>query len=468
MSAEANSQFDAAENSAHERHEMASGEAASLRNRRRARRPRLPRWLGGAVLAILSLAAVASVYLWWDRSRIYVSTDNAYVVGNITPASAEIGGDVVALYTDDNRLVQAGSPLAQLDPVPYQIAVEQARADLSQTQADARAADLTVGLTLEDRSSLHQGAQAKVSEYEHLLRSARLDMTNKQQLLEKDRRVLDALKAQEPGAHAMLQNAQAYQERFSRLADRGQVAIQAHEDKEAAYQDSKAKLESLQSSIAAAERQMEADRILLDEAEVKIQQSSQALEQTKAALGQAHASLIQPQIATATAESQKNKVAQAEAKLHQARLLLGYTLVRATQCGIVSRRTLQLGQAIAARQPFLSIVPLDPHNVWVVANLREDQMIRVRVGQPATIHVDAIPDPTFTGYVESVAGGTGSVFSLFPPDNATGNFTRVVQRLPVRLRFDDRQEWTNRIRPGMSVVVTIDTSGPVRQDSQEW
>lgn len=120
-----------------------------------------------------------------------------------------------------------------------------------------------------------------------------------------------------------------------------------------------------------------------------------------------------------------------------------------------------------ANKPFLSITPLDPDNVWIVANLREEQMARVRVGQPATISVDGTPERTFQGWVESVAGGTGAVFSLFPPDNATGNFVRVVQRLPVRIRVRD-EEYEKRIRPGMSTRITIDTTRYVRASNQEW
>jgi len=177
---------------------------------------------------------------------------------------------------------------------------------------------------------------------------------------------------------------------------------------------------------------------------------------------------LRPNVATATALALRNKAAQAEEKLRLARLDLSNTLIRAPQAGIISRRTIQLGQTVEARRPFLSIVPLDLDNVWVVANLREDQMKRVRVGQPAVIRIDAIPERSFAGWVESVSGGTGSVFSLFPADNATGNFTRIVQRLPVRIRFTDKENYQNRIRPGMSAVVTIDTTRFVRQSVQEW
>jgi membrane fusion protein (multidrug efflux system) len=446
----------------------AHGSPSSRRFLRRLRPQLSRRALGGLTLALLLASVAAGVYLWWQRSRVYVWTDNAYVVGNITPVGAEVGGTVVALYTDDNVVVQAGDPLAQLDPVPYQIAVDQAAADLAQTRADAQAAQLNVRLSQENQAALLQGAEAKVAEYEEVLRLSRLDVDNRRQLLARSREARDALKAQVPGLEALAQNALEYRDRFQALYTQRAVSGQERDNKAAAYQDAKAKLDALGGNIAAAERQVDADRVALESAEVKVKQTEKLLAQTRATLGQAQATQLQPKVAAATAEAQANKVGLAEARLGQARLQLGYTLVRAPQAGIVSRRTIQLGQTLTARQPFLSIVPLDLKNVWVVANLREDQMDRVRLGQPVTVRIDGIPERHFAGYVESVAGGTGAVFSLFPPDNATGNFTRVVQRLPVRIRFTETENWYNRIRPGMSAEVTIDTTQAARQGGPQW
>ena len=183
---------------------------------------------------------------------------------------------------------------------------------------------------------------------------------------------------------------------------------------------------------------------------------------------EAEAAQLEPQVEEYTAIALQNKAEQAAAKLRLARLNLSNTLIRAPIPGIISRRTIQLGQTVEARRPFLSIVPLDLDNVWVVANFREEQMARVRVGQRAQLRVDGIPERTFAGWVESVAGGTGSVFSLFPPDNATGNFVRIVQRLSVRVRFQEPANYQNRIRPGMSARIVIDTMDFVRQSGQHW
>jgi membrane fusion protein (multidrug efflux system) len=177
---------------------------------------------------------------------------------------------------------------------------------------------------------------------------------------------------------------------------------------------------------------------------------------------------LQPDIATAQLEALKSRVIQAEAALRTAQLNLSHCLIRAPQGGIVSRRTIQLGETLAAKQQFLSIVPLDFENVWVVANLREDQMDRVQAGNPAVITLDGIAEKSFQGWVESTSGGTGSVFSLFPPDNATGNFVRVVQRLPVRIRFAEQENYQNRIRPGMSATVHINDRIVVRRSDRVW
>src|SRR5262249_53831800 len=182
----------------------------------------------------------------------------------------------------------------------------------------------------------------------------------------------------------------------------------------------------------------------------RLEQSRQALNSADAAVVQAQAAQLQPDIATAQLEALKSRVNQGEAALRTAQLDLSHCLIRAPQGGIVSRRTIQLGETLTAKQPFLSIVPLDFDNVWVVANLREDQMDRVQAGNPALIPLAGPPEKAFRGGVEGASGGPGFVFSLSPPDTAPGIFARVVQRLPVRIRFGGGENSQNRIRPGMS------------------
>ncbi len=423
-------------------------------------------------LRLLLLAAVVAVcgqmlYAWWiTRTDAY--TDNAYVVGNITPISSFVTGQVVALFVDDNMIVQPGDPIAQINPVDFQIAVDQALADYQQAGHAADAADATTHYTTDDRKAMLTAAEAKRAEAEQKVRAATVAVQTHTRLHEKEKEVLAALNAQMPGLVALQRNAQYYYERFQSLAKTGDVPGQEFDNREAAYRAAVAKVESLNSDVKGAERQVLASELLLQEAEVHLEESKRALENTDATVSRAEAEQVQLVVAADTALALRNQQALAEAKLRQARLDLSNTLIRAPRAGVVSRRTIQVGKTLEAHDPFLSIVPLDFDNVWIVANMRENQMPNIRVGQPVKITVDAIADQTFDGWVESVAGGSGAVFSLFPPDNATGNFVRVVQRLPVRIRFAHKENLENRVRPGMSTRVTIDTTRYVRKGAHEW
>jgi membrane fusion protein (multidrug efflux system) len=419
-------------------------------------------------LFLIVLASTVGGAYWWWESRREVYTDNAYVAGNITPISSYVTGQVVALFVDDNMIVQPGDPIAQIDPVPLQIEVDEALADYQQARRAAKAANFTARYTTDDRKSFLEGAQAKRDEAGQAAKAAEEAVRTQQELLEKDKQLLASLKDELPGLIALRDNAKYYFDRFSSLVRSGDIPGQQGDDREAAYRDAQARLNSLSSKIVAAQRQVLASESLLQETRIRFQQSREGLSNTVAMVGQAQASQsFEPEAAKDTAGSVGYKEGLAEARLRLLKRRLSNTLIRAPQAGIISRRTIQLGQTIEANKPFLSITPLDPNNVWIIANLREEMMARVRVGQPATITVDGIPERTFQGWVESVAGGTGAVFSLFPPDNATGNFVRVVQRLPVRIRFRE-EEYEKRIRPGMSTRVTVDTTRYERASNQEW
>ncbi|AMV41031.1 HlyD family secretion protein [Planctomyces sp. SH-PL62] len=431
--------------------------------------PRL--WASGRsrlLLLMTTLSFGGAASYWWWNTRTDVYTDNAYVVCNITPIASNVTGQVVALFVDDNMIVQPGDPIAQINPVEFQIAVDQALAGYYQAGHAAEAAEVTTDFTTDDRKSLLVAAQAKRAESEQMVEAARVAVQTHTRLHEKEKEVLAALEAQMPGLEAMRRNAQYYYERFKSLAESGDIPGQEFDNRDAAYRAAVAKVESLHSDIKGAERQVLASELELQEARVRLEQSRKALANTDATVGRAQAEQMQLTVAADTALALRNEQALAEAKLRQAKLDLSNTLIRAPRAGVIGRRTIQVGKTVEANKPFLSIVPLDFDNLWIVANLRENQMPDVRVGQPVKIAVDAVSDRTFDGWVESVAGGSGAAFSLFPPDNATGNFVRVVQRLPVRIRFAHEQNVENRIRPGMSTRVTIDTTRYVRKGAHEW
>jgi membrane fusion protein (multidrug efflux system) len=417
---------------------------------------------------VVVLAGLAGGVYWWWSTKTVVYTDNAYVVGNITPIASNVSGQVVALFVDDNMIVQPGDPIAQINPVEFQIAVDHALSDYQEAGHAADAADVTTRYTAGDREAMLTAARAAQAEAEQAVSAAGVAVETHTRLHEKEKEVLGALQAQLPGLVAMERNAEYYYKRFRSLAGSGDVPVQEFDNRDAAYRDAIAKVKSLEGSIKGAERQVLASELELKEAKVRREQSRKALGNAEARVSRAQAEQLQPAVATATALARRKEQEVAAAKLRRAKIDLSNTLIRAPRAGVISRRTIQVGKMLAAGEPFLSIVPLDFNNVWIVANLRENQMPNVRVGQAVKITVDAIAGTAFNGWVESVAGGSGAVFSLFPPDNATGNFVRVVQRLPVRIRFSEKENDRNRIRPGMSTRITIDTERYVRLGSEFW
>ena len=416
-----------------------------------------------AIAIAALIGAGIAVVLWWVARDI--STENAYVVGNVTPISAEVTGNVVALFADDNMLVKAGEPLLQIDPVPYQLSVEEARADYRKALKELEAAAITVRLTDQDRKSGFDSAQARMREQEEGLKASELEASARESIHNKEKETLLASRAEEPGLIALERNARDYFERYDSLAKSGDIPIQDRDNKEATWKDALARLNNLKSRIAALESQVMASDLDRRQALVRVEKQKRAVSDSQAMVGRAQAGLLQPDIAEADRSALQRRVDLSRAKLQQARLRLANTLVRAPMAGIVSKRTAQLGQTLTSGQPFLSITPLDLDNVWVVANLREDQLARTKVGQQVMVTVDAIPGMEFPCWVESLSGGTGAAFSLFPPDNATGNFTRIVQRLPVRLRFQAKENYQDRIRPGMSCKIKIDPDVTVREAS---
>jgi membrane fusion protein (multidrug efflux system) len=415
-------------------------------------------------IAIGALIGAGITGVWWWVARD-ISTENAYVVGNVTPISAEVTGNVVALFADDNMLVKAGEPLLQIDPVPYQLSVEEARADYRKALKELEAAAITVRLTDQDRKSGFDSAQARMREQEEGLKASELEANARESIHNKEKETLLASRAEEPGLMALERNARDYFERYDSLAKSGDIPIQDRDNKEATWKDALARLNNLKSRIAALESQVMASDLDRRQALVRVEKQKRAVSDSQAMVGRAQAGLLQPDIAEADRSALQRRVDLSRAKLQQARLRLANTLVRAPMAGIVSKRTAQLGQTLTSGQPFLSITPLDLDNVWVVANLREDQLARTKVGQQVMVTVDAIPGMEFPCWVESLSGGTGAAFSLFPPDNATGNFTRIVQRLPVRLRFQAKENYQDRIRPGMSCKIKIDPDVTVREAS---
>ena len=240
-----------------------------------------------AVSLALLLVTAGGLIGWWIWSNASVRTNNAYVVGNITPVSSQIGGMVVALYTDDNMIVKAGDAIAQIDPVPWQLAVDQALADLGQLRAQERAAEVAVRLIRQERKAFLEGTQARLAEADRVVGAAGVEVQSRTRIHEKERELLASSRAQLPGLLAREQNARDYYARFARLAASGDIPEQDRDNREAAYREAASKVESLRSEIAANERQVLSSELQLEESTIRLEQSRRARESAVAAVGQA-------------------------------------------------------------------------------------------------------------------------------------------------------------------------------------
>ena len=281
-----------------------------------ARADRRPsRFLRMVVSLVLLLVTAGGLIGWWIWSRFHVQTNNAYVVGNITPVSSQISGMVVALYTDDNMIVKAGDALAQIDPVPWQLAVDQALADLGQLRGQERASEIGVRLVRQERKAFLDGAQARLAEADRVVGAAGVEVQSRRRIHEKEQELLASSRAQLPGLVARQENARDYFARFSRLAASGDIPEQERDNREAAYREAVSKVESLRSEIAANERQVLSSELQLEESTVRLEQSLRARDSARATVGQAEAEQLQPNIRMANLDAVRSQVLQAEAKL---------------------------------------------------------------------------------------------------------------------------------------------------------
>ncbi len=387
-------------------------------------------------IAIVLLAVVALTW-WYYGGR--ESTDDAQVDGHITQISAQVGGRVVRVHVIDNQAVKAGTVLAEIDPREYQAAVDRAAAELASAQATAEAAQINVPIVNTEatsgvttaRGGLEQ-AQAGIATSEHEIASARARLAS---------------------AEATLHQREAEATRTGRDAERLKALIAKEEIPQQQYDAAVAAAEEAHASAEAARAMVAEARTAIAVAESRARQARAGASQAQASLRNAQTAPQHMQATRAQATVAEARVKQAAAVLAQAQLNLEHTVVRAMSNGVISRKTVEAGQTVAPGQPLMALVDLD--NLWVTANFKETQLRNVRPGQRVQVSVDAIGGRTFTGRIDSVAAATGARFSLLPPDNATGNYVKVVQRVPVKIVFDPGQDPEHRLRPGMSVTPTV-------------
>lgn len=374
------------------------------------------KWFAAMGALILIVAAIFA----WRYFTSYESTDDAQIDGHINSVSARITGHVISLNVDDNQYVEKGTVLVEIDPTDYQVAVEQAKADYADAQAQSSASDINVPITDVNTSSQVVSARAGVATAKAGVAAARQQF--------------EAAKAQVLEADANNVKAQNDLVRYKQLIDKLEISQQQYDQAIATARASAATLEAAKANA--------------DAAQAQVQQADEKLVQSNADLRTAQTAPETMRVTRSRALSAQATAQRKKAQLDQAFLNLQYTKIIAPVTGIVSNRTVEVGQNVQPGQEMMKVIPLE--DIWVTANFKETQLKNMKAGQKAEISVDA-NGKTYYGHVDSIAGASGERFSLLPPENATGNYVKVVQRIPVKIVFDKDQLKGHELRPGMSV-----------------
>jgi membrane fusion protein, multidrug efflux system len=380
------------------------------------------------VIGVVLLLIVAAAFFYW-RSTFTEDTDDAQVDGNLYQVSSRITGHVVKVYVDDNQTVQAGQLLAEIDPTDYQVALDQAQADLASMQAQYVQATVNVPIT-----QINVGTSVSTSGSDVKGSSDQVAQAEKQ---------VEAANARVDQAKANAVKAQLDVDRYTPLVQKDVISKQQYDAAVAQAAASKAAVLEAESNVLAAQNAVGSARQKLAQSQAQSQQSIQN------GPGQVK---VEQSRATAAAASVK----QAEARVEQAQLNLTYTHITAPIAGIVNKKNVEVGANLATGQDLMTIIPLT--DLWVTANFKETQLARMHPCQAVTLMVDAYGGRKFSGYMRQIGGATGSMLSLFPPENATGNYVKVVQRIPVRIDFTNlaQEDGDYVLRPGLSVTPDVD------------
>jgi membrane fusion protein (multidrug efflux system) len=375
-----------------------------------------------AILVVVLLVLVGGFFLWRYLSS-YESTDDAQADVHLYPVSARVSGYVARVNVDDNQWVEKGTVLVEIDPKDYEVAVAQAQANLSNAEATAQSLNITVPIT-----SVNSSSQ---------LKSTESDIENTKAGVIAAERQLTAAHAQLEQTEANDVKAQDDLHRYQLLVDKREVAEQVYDQAVAAARSSAAAVAAARANESAAQQFVLQARSRVVQADASHQSAQTGPQQVSSSRSRARAAIAD--------------VEQKRALLEQAELNLRYTKIIAPVSGEVNK-TVVVGLNVQAGQQLLTVVPLD--EVWVTANFKETQLKRMRVGQKAEIHIDST-GRTLKGHVDSVAGATGPLFSLLPPENATGNYVKIVQRVPVKIVLDPGENRDRQLRPGMNVVPDV-------------
>jgi membrane fusion protein (multidrug efflux system) len=379
--------------------------------------------VAGVVLVLI----LAAVFFYW-RSTFTEDTDDAQVDGNLYQISSRIAGQVIKVNVEENQTVQAGEVLAEIDPTDYQVALDQAEANLASAQADYTQATVNVPII---RTNV--GTQVTTSGS---------DVKGSSDMVEQAQKQVDAALARVDQAKANAIKAQLDVDRYTPLVQKDVISKQQYDAAVAQAAASKAAVLEAESNVLAQQNAVANAKQRLAQSQAQSQQSiKNGPEQIK----------VEQSRAAAAAAAVK----QAEARVAQAKLNLQYTKIVAPTAGIVNKKNVEVGANLSAGQDLMTVIPLT--NLWVTANFKETQLAHMHPCQPVTISVDAYGGRKFSGRLTQIGGATGSMLSLFPPENATGNYVKVVQRIPVRIDFTDlaKEDGDYVLRPGLSVTPEV-------------
>ncbi|MGQ4649927.1 HlyD family efflux transporter periplasmic adaptor subunit [Lyngbya aestuarii] len=407
-------------------------------------KPSRSRWSKALIVTALGVGAILAGsfgYRWWQYASTHEDTDNATVAGHIDSVSSRINGTVLAVDVNDNQQVQQGQLLVELDPSDYKMQVLQAQAALQSAQRQANAAQTTIEQT-------DQNAQAQTAQAQGNISDALAGISAAQAAVNEARAGIPVAQAQVQQAKANLEKAKADYNRYSSLYSTGAVARQQLDNAKASYEVALAQRNSAEQVVQQAQAK-------LAQAQQGVSSAQAKLAQSRAGLQQASAAAVQTDVDRSKYGAAQAVIAQAEASLKDAQLQLSYTSITAAVAGQIGHKSVEVGQRVQSGTPLMAIVE---NNYWVTANFKETQLEEMKPGQMVEIKLDAFPKHTFTGKVQSISPASGSEFALLPPDNATGNFTKVVQRIPVKITFEPQsiRGYESRITPGMSAVVSVD------------
>jgi membrane fusion protein, multidrug efflux system len=430
-----------------------------------------PRWRLGLILGALGVGTIAAGmtgYRWWQYASSHEQTDNATVVGHIHNISPRITGTVAAVMVQDNQSVRQGQTLFTLDPRDYQVKMQQAQAALLTAQRQAEVAQSNIAVVSQNAQGQTTQAQGDITGAIASISTAQAALTESQAGVPVARAAVksaeagvESAKAQVSQADVNLEKLRADYVRYSSLSQAGAISKQQFESAKAAYNVAQAErrtanqgVRQAQATLAQAQQGVASAQAKVAQAQQGIASAQAGLSKSRGGLQQAKSTALQTKVNQGQFSASEAAIAQAEASLKDAKLQLSYTTITAPTAGIIGRKSVEVGQRVQPGALTMAIV--DP-NVWVIANFKETQLERMRPGELVEVKLDTFPNHVFSGKLQSVSPASGAQFTLLPPDNATGNFTKIVQRIPVKILLAPQslKGYESLISPGMSAEVSV-------------